>query len=59
MDQLNETQLRVLNLLCSVHDALVDDCVGNYGGPDAFLFAANQVDRELEQALLDLVRSKR
>ena len=59
MEDLTVSQLRVLDLLARVHDLLSDEVEHNYRGPLARDHAANQVDRELEQALLDLVRSKR
>jgi hypothetical protein len=59
MDILSDTQQRVLDLLTRVHDQLADEAERFYRGPDAALHAANQADRELEEALLSLARSKR
>jgi hypothetical protein len=56
--EIGETQRRVLDVLASVHDALVEDAIaaGIYSGPDAPMRAKNQVDRELLDVLVYTVR---
>lgn len=51
-----ELLLEVLERAASV---LADDVAHRYTGPDADHFARCQVDRELEQLIIDLVRAKR
>lgn len=57
--QLGETELRVVDILAGVFDALVDDVAWTYVGPDAATHAKNQAERELHDMLVDLVRARR
>jgi hypothetical protein len=59
--EIGETQRRVLDILASAHDEIVEDVLrsGVYSGPDASLHAKNQADRELLDVLVQAVRSAR
>jgi hypothetical protein len=52
-------QLRALDVLARVREQLTEDAERFYSGPLARDHAANQADRELEEALLSLVRNRR
>lgn len=58
---LSDRQERLLEVLEEASNALVDDLIDakQYSGPDCYMHAANQVDRELHELLVDLVRAKR
>lgn len=56
---LTTRQEQLLEALERAAETLANDIAHHYTGPDAEHFARCQVDRELEQIVIDLVRAKR